>query len=197
MKQKLLNMLVALTAIVSSAMGQTLSIAPIEAQTGTKAEIVVNANGVAGMTALQFNLQLPEGITLDEAAIAKGSSANSHELSVSTLYSGDRLFVLYNMNLNPFKDGELLRLPITVNGDVGTKTGRIRFFRTATPEAVSHARPDTEFTITVKETSGIDDLSPNPSPKGKGSWYSVDGKKLAGEPTKKGVYIHKGKKVKK
>ncbi|MDY6249372.1 MAG: hypothetical protein SPL55_08120 [Prevotella sp.] len=196
MKQKLLNMLVALAAMVGSASAQTLSIAPIEAQTGTKAEIVVNASGVAGMTALQFNLQLPEGITLDEAAIAKGSSANSHELSVSTLSSGDRLFVLYNMNLNPFKDGELLRLPITVNGDVGTKTGRIRLFRTATPEAVSHARPNAEFTITVKETSGIDSLSPNPAPKGKGNWYSVDGKKLNGEPTKKGLYIHKGKKVK-
>ena len=197
MKQKILNMLVALAAMVGSASAQTLSIAPIEAQTGTKAEIVVNANGVAGMTALQFNLQLPECITLDEAAITKGAAASRHELSVSTLDSGERLFVLYNMNLNPFKDGELLRLPITVNGDVGTKTGRIRLCRTATPEAVSHASPTAEFTITVKETSGIDSLSPNPSPKGKGSWYSVDGKKLNGEPTKKGLYIHKGKKVKK
>ena len=184
-----------LAAIVGSASAQTLSIAPIEAQTGTKAEIVVNANGVAGMTALQFNLQLPEGITLDEAAIAKGSSANSHELSVSTLSSGDRLFVLYNMNLDYIGNGELLRLPITVNGDVGTKTGRIRLFRTATPEAVSHARPDTEFTITVKETSGIVSLSPNPAPKGKGNWYSVDGKKLNGEPKEKGIYIRNGRKV--
>jgi len=30
-----------------------------------------------------------------------------------------------------------------------------------------------------------------------GDWYSIDGKKLQGEPTKKGVYIIKGKKVKK
>ena len=29
------------------------------------------------------------------------------------------------------------------------------------------------------------------------SWYTIDGKKLSGEPTKKGVYIIKGKKVKK
>ena len=29
------------------------------------------------------------------------------------------------------------------------------------------------------------------------SWYSIDGVKLQGEPTKKGVYIIKGKKVKK
>lgn len=187
--------MIALTSI--SATGQTLSVAPIEAEAGAQAELVVTGASLGGVTALQFNLTLPSGITLDEAAITKGSSANSHELSVSTLSTGDRLFVLYNMNLNPFKDGELLRLPITVNGDVGTKTGRIRLFRTATPEAVSHARPDTGFTITVKETSGIDSLSPNPAPKGKGNWYSIDGKKLNGEPTKKGLYIHKGKKVKK
>ena len=185
--------MIALTSI--SATGQTLSVAPIEAEAGAQAELVVTGASLGGVTALQFNLTLPEGITLDEAAITKGSSANSHELSVSTLSSGDRLFVLYNMNLNPFKDGELLRLPITVNGDVGTKTGRIRLFRTATPEAVSHARPDTEFTITVKETSGIDSLSPNPAPKGKGNWYSVDGKKLNGEPKEKGIYIRNGRKV--
>lgn len=195
MKRIFSFLMIALTSI--SATGQTLSVAPIEAEAGAQAELVVTGASLGGVTALQFNLMLPEGITLDEAAITKGTAASGHELSVSTLSSGDRLFVLYNMNLNPFKDGELLRLPITVNGDVGTKTGRIRLFRTATPEAVSHARPDTEFTITVKETSGIDSLSPNPAPKGKGSWYSVDGKKLNGEPKEKGIYIHKGKKVKK
>ena len=27
------------------------------------------------------------------------------------------------------------------------------------------------------------------------SWYTIDGKKLNGEPTAKGIYIYKGKKV--
>ncbi|MBR5918659.1 MAG: hypothetical protein IKZ83_01995, partial [Prevotella sp.] len=43
--------------------------------------------------------------------------------------------------------------------------------------------------------TGIGGLTPNPSPKGEGSYYSIDGIKLGGEPTKKGVYITKGKKV--
>ena len=38
-------------------------------------------------------------------------------------------------------------------------------------------------------------LSPNPSPKGEGNWYSLDGRKLNGKPTAKGVYIYNGKKV--
>ena len=47
-----------------------------------------------------------------------------------------------------------------------------------------------------EETTGIS-LTPSPSPKGEGSeyWYSLDGRKLSGEPTAKGVYIHNGRKV--
>lgn len=44
--------------------------------------------------------------------------------------------------------------------------------------------------------TAIDGLSPDPSPEGKGSFYSIDGKKLNGEPTAKGIYVVKGKKVK-
>jgi hypothetical protein len=28
------------------------------------------------------------------------------------------------------------------------------------------------------------------------SWFTLDGRKLSGKPTKKGIYIYKGKKVK-
>ena len=47
------------------------------------------------------------------------------------------------------------------------------------------------------ETTGIESLTPNPSPNGEGSeyWYSIDGRRLQGEPAKKGVYIKNGKKI--
>ena len=38
-------------------------------------------------------------------------------------------------------------------------------------------------------------LTPNPSPQGEGSWYSIDGRKLEGKPTQKGLYINNGRKV--
>ena len=44
--------------------------------------------------------------------------------------------------------------------------------------------------------TGIDRPTPDPSLNGGESWYTIDGKKLNGEPRKKGVYIVKGKKVK-
>ena len=47
------------------------------------------------------------------------------------------------------------------------------------------------------ETTGIRSLTPDPSPKGEGSdyWFTLDGRRLTGMPTQKGVYINNGKKV--
>ncbi len=44
---------------------------------------------------------------------------------------------------------------------------------------------------------GTTSLTPIPISTGKGSWYDLQGRKLSGEPTKHGIYIFKGKKVKK
>lgn len=50
-----------------------------------------------------------------------------------------------------------------------------------------------EFMPIDGETTGI---SQNPTfPQGEEAWYTIDGRKLAGKPTAKGLYIYKGKKV--
>ncbi len=47
-----------------------------------------------------------------------------------------------------------------------------------------------------EEKTGISSLTPDPSPKGKGSdYYTLDGRKLNAKPMKKGLYIHNGRKV--
>ena len=43
------------------------------------------------------------------------------------------------------------------------------------------------------ETTGIS-LTPTLS-EGEGAWYSLDGRRLAGKPTAKGIYIYGGRKV--
>ena len=48
----------------------------------------------------------------------------------------------------------------------------------------------------AEETMGINSLTPDPSPKGEGSgYYTLDGRKVNGTPTRKGIYIVNGKKV--
>ena len=46
-----------------------------------------------------------------------------------------------------------------------------------------------------EETTGISSLTPNPSPKGEGSWYDLQGRRLSGKPTVHGIYINNGKRV--
>ncbi len=47
-----------------------------------------------------------------------------------------------------------------------------------------------------EDVSGIKSLTPDPSPKGEGSsYYTLEGRKLNGKPTRKGVYIVNGYKV--
>ena len=44
-------------------------------------------------------------------------------------------------------------------------------------------------------TTGIHSLTPDPSPKGEGSgYYTLEGRRLNGMPTQKGIYIHNGNK---
>ena len=63
MIKRIQTTLFALMVIVVSASAQTLSVQPIEAQTGGQTELVVSLTGGTSATALQFNLKLPEGMT--------------------------------------------------------------------------------------------------------------------------------------
>lgn len=50
----------------------------------------------------------------------------------------------------------------------------------------------------VDQTTGIikiDDLETNNAPSGNDIWYSLEGHRLQGKPTQKGIYIHNGRKV--
>ena len=106
------------------------------------------------MTALQFNLRLPEGVTIDTSNAALGSATDGHTICIETLDNGDLLFILYSMDLNTFMDGEVLRIPVTAGSGEITSSGSLYTIRTATAEAVSHTALDATFNVKV-----ADDLS--------------------------------------
>ena len=186
--------IIALIMISASAMGQTVSVASIETEADTQAELVVTLSGVAAeTTALQFNLQLPKGITLDETVITQGTAASNHTLDIRPLESGERLFVFYNMDKALIANGELLRLPITTGSEAGTLTGNINLVRTATTDAVSHSATGDSFTINIKdETATRIEHVQKPQ---EVEWHSLDGMKFNNQPAQKGVYIKNGRKV--
>ena len=187
-------MLVALAAIAGSAKAQTLSVSPITATIGEQTEIVIHANDLgSSVTALQFNLSLPEGIILDEAAITKGTADSGHELSVSTLDSGDRLFVLYHMNLNAITDGELLRLPVAIGNDATSGHAALSKVRFATTEAVSIAAADTDGLVTAIQSVQADDKAK--AGNAHEATYTLDGRRTTARPAQRGLYIRGSKKV--
>ena len=148
MKQRIQTLIFALAAIVGSATAQTLSVAPIEVEAGGESMLVVSASGLSDVTALQFNLQLPEGITL-VGNNELGDAANAHTLDVRPLASGDNMFVFYNLDKALLNDGQLIRIPVSASVEAQSATGSLYTFHTATTDAVSHELSDVAFTITV------------------------------------------------
>ena len=194
MKRILGTIFLALASV--GAMAQTLSVESVEVEKGKQAEIVVRASEVSDATALQFNLSLPKGFSLVENGATMGAASNGHLLIVETLGNGDHLLVIYSMDLKTFGEGELLRLPVTAGDTAGSFSGYITVFRTATADAVSHTGKDAAFPIKVTDEATAIDASLNDNGKMiNDNYYSIEGKKLNGEPTQKGVYIVNGKKV--
>ena len=192
MKRRITQTIVALMAIASGATAQTLSVASIEAKTGEQAELVVSTNGMSGVTALQFNLTLPQGVTLNENAITKGSAVSSHELKVETLANGDRLFVLYNMDLGLVNNGTLLKLPIAIGQQTGSFNGSLSIIRTATTDAVSHECANANFSITVKAAGQTDVKSLKQDVENeKATMYNLNG--VRQQSTQRGINIVKTK----
>ena len=180
---------IALAVISYSLTAQTLNIEPLEAEAGTQAELVVNANGIAAMTALQFNLELPDGVTFANNEATLGEATKDHKLIIETLAGGDRLFILYSMDLNTFKAGELIRIPVCINIEAAEGIARLHKIRFADTNARSYAAVETESFVTeikgVQEVQNVQAVQKN--------IYNLAGQRL-GKP-QKGINIQNGRKV--
>ena len=178
-------MSIALAAVSCSLAAQTLDVAPIEAEAGTRTELVINAHGLEGMTTLQFNIALPKNVSVITTDATLGSATNGHKLCIETLTSGDLMFVLYSMDLNTFSDGELLRLPITVSSELFDGTTRFYTIHSSSEQAVSTTAEDV--------ITGLPDLKRASEGNAPLRIYNVSGQRIA--KPQQGLNIIDGKKV--
>lgn len=174
MNKRIQTILFALAAIVGSANAQNLSF-EVKAN-----EATVNISGATDMTALQFCLQLPAGVTIDTSNATLGTATDEHTLCIETLDNGDLLFILYSMDLNTFKNGELLRIPININGE---GTARLYNVRYADTDAVSYVGEETATGIKTLSNSPLKDEN----------IYNVAGQRLS--KMQRGINIKDGKKI--
>lgn len=195
MKQKILLLATAFAGLWGTAQAQTLSVNPITVEAEEQTELCVNIEGATSMTALQFNIVLPEGFAFKQSesnyGIELGAATAGHTLSVSELTSGELLVVLYNMNLNTFKDGTLLTLPLVAGAEAGTSNGTLSKVRMATTSAESNTIDNVNFSFQISEETGISGVT-TPSTLSN-TYYDLQGRKVA-QPTR-GIYIFNGKKV--
>ena len=154
MIRRILNLIVALSTIAVSATAQTLSVSSIETELGAQTEIVVNVEGASEITALQFTLNLPDGVSLSylkgNCGMYLGDATNEHVMSVSPLSDGGRFIMIYSTDLNTFSDGVLLRIPVKMPAEVCSENGSFSDICFSTVNADSRECSDVAFTATSK-----------------------------------------------
>ena len=80
MKKRTIIVLTALLMLFGvSAKAQKISVTPIEAIAGGQTTMTINLSNPSESTALQFNLQLPDDVTINENGCTLGTSAKNHE----------------------------------------------------------------------------------------------------------------------
>ena len=195
--RKIYILIVLLMVIVSKASAQILSARPIEVHMGGQTEMVVSLSEGTTATALQFNLQLPDGLTANAGNATLGEATDGHTLCIETLNNGDLLFILYSMDLRTFRDGEILHIPVTAN-TATTTAGQLNSICVATfsgENAVSHPCASSSFGIIVKPLEdGIDELDASKETRQENQIIDLSGRWLEQKPAK-GIYIQNRKKV--
>ena len=199
MIRRILNLIVALSTIAVSATAQTLSVSSIETELGAQTEIVVNVEGASEMTALQFTLNLPDGVSLSylkgNCGMYLGDATDEHVMSVSPLSDGGRFIMIYSTDLNTFSDGVLLRIPVKMPAEVCSENGSFSDICFSTVNADSRECSDVKFTAVVGENgedaTGIKKTTVN----GEQTTviYDLQGRRV--EYPTKGIYIVNGRKV--
>ena len=200
------------------AMDNAIYVEPVTAEPGTQQVISVRMKNNVEVSGLEFSLLLPEGITIatnaDGLAMAEMSDKRTtmgkpDYFGSSLMSDGSMKILCASMTENRTtgrlytfagNDGEVARITVNIPADYeeGMYEVRILNAKVSDPDGVKTTLADTAAGIDVgySQTTGIDSLTPNPSPTGEGGdYFTLDGKKLDKKPTQKGVYIVNGKKV--
>ncbi len=156
MNTRIYIVIVGLLALIGGANAQTLSVGTVEGKVGEQAMMIVSLTDAASATALQFNLSLPENLTIDESGCALGNAATNHTLSVNKMDNGNYLFVMYSMDFTALNDGILLTIPVTIGNGAATGNGNLNTVRSAKSDAVSQQHQNASFAVNVTVNTGVE-----------------------------------------
>lgn len=182
-----------------------LNLATIDIQPGETKEVellMTNANTVA---AIQGNIRLPKGLSFvtksNGKVDVKNIDARSEDftLSCSIQDDGSLTFAQYSADGFTYEGNSGGIFTFKVKADENAVVGDYDVNLTGVVlsiDGVGYDIPDRTSALKIIDVSGIDDapLMDN-GQLTKDSYYTLDGRKVEGAPTKKGVYIVNGNKV--
>ena len=174
----------------------------------SQVELSVRMKNASDIRGFQFDLYLPEGVTIANNAKASLSSdrlaaGDAHTLMVNEVSDGAVRFLCSSMNDESFAggDGEIATLTVNIadnvaNGDYDVVVKNA--LMTETDISKSYEADDIKSMLTVLDQTGVETVTAD-NERRDGSIYTVGGQ-LAGKKSttsqlRKGVYIHNGKKI--
>lgn len=197
------------TIFSGNVMAQKLTAADVNIEQGKTADLVLSFDAPEIAAAAQFNLTLPEGITIaldknDSPDFTKGALLTRDNTVSITPQDGNVYQVLiYNTNAKAAvrtftdKSGVLLTIPLEAaeNATIGEEKGTLTGAKFANFDAQSvGVVPDAEFKINITAVAtGINSIQADELAKA-GKVYNLQGQRVSN--TKQGgLYIVNGKKV--
>lgn len=187
-------------------------IAPFTATAGTKTAISFEMKNTAAIRGFQFDLYLPEGMTVVKSAKGKIQGKLSegrlpdedeHDLTFSQQPDGAIRFLCSSLYDETFTgtSGELATLQVEIASDManGEYTIQLKNMKLTETDISKYYTSDLiESTVTIGgESSGIIVINNEQltNDNEAGVYYTIDGKRLTSKPAKSGLYIKNGKKV--
>ena len=195
-----------------SAYNNVIYLSPFNASANTQVTLSVKMKNTAAIRGFQFDLELPEGMTPvleDDEMIywlnadrspKKGGGQYYHSLEVSRQSDGSYRFLCGSQQDKTFKgnDGEILVFQVNVAADMADGDYPILLKNmklTETDISKFYTADLIETTVTIGDGASGIRTNVNDNDNVNDGWYTIDGRKLQGKPTQKGVYIMNGRKV--
>ncbi len=174
----------------------------------SQVELSVRMRNASDIRGFQFDLYLPEGVTMANNAKASLSSdrlaaGDAHTLMADEMTDGAVRFLCSSMNDESFAggDGEIATLTVNIadnvaNGDYDVVVKNA--IMTETDISRSYEADDIKSTLTVLDQTGVETVTADDERRD-GSIYTVGGqlvgKKSTTSQLRKGIYIRNGKKI--
>ncbi len=171
-------------------------------------ELSVRMRNASDIRGFQFDLYLPEGVTIANNAKASLSSdrlaaGDAHTLMVNEVSDGAVRFLCSSMNDESFAggDGEIANLTVNIadnvaNGDYDVVVKDA--IMTETDISRSYEADDIKSTLTVLDQTGVETVTADDERRD-GTIYTIGGqlvgKKSTTSQLRKGIYIRNGKKI--